>query len=218
MITPVSFLYSFALIFITQAALAFPGLKEKAEFLPVLHALITDAREVEVAGELYGIQFTKSSEGIENTNEVPTFFLGDKTEPTLSAQELSTALSLLAHAFKPVTTNAASGCPFMRGEMKSNDTGSKDLEHFITMVKVMMLNHGLHEEANRENLKNLITLEKFDFIERVSKGKVRQRYRLKLYNPETLSYKSFDFYLRMQEKPVLKIVTKSRSTKKKKKK
>ena len=215
MITPLSFLFSFTVIFITQTALAFPGLKDKSEFLPVLHALITNAKEVEVDGEAYTIQFTKSSEGTENRNEVPFFFLGSKTNPTLTVKDLSTAFSQLAHAFKPVTTNAASGCPFMRGEMKTNDTGSKDLEYFITTVKVMMLNHGLHEDANRENLQNLITLDKFDFIERVSKGKVRQRYRMKLYNPETHSFKSFDFYLRMQEKAVLKIETKSRKTKKK---
>lgn len=215
-----SFFYRWALVLVLVIpgfAWAFPTLKTKEQFLPVLHALITIQDEVTIEGFKYKVEFKKDANGAEDCGAIRKFFSGDAHLDTkFTEAQLEALFKTLAHVFDITVSDGAGKCPFMHGGASaSSSSKSVELNRFLNAVMLMILNRGEHSDAHVENLKGLITFTSFDFIDRVLKGRVRQRYRLKVYNPETKTIQSFEFYLRDLTKSAKKEVKVKKVHKKK---
>lgn len=186
---------------------AFPGMKSKAEFLPLFHAFATQKESISLKGVPYTIEYPEGVTSLDVYLTIEKFLaegLGDHAFSTrdmdikLFEQLLKQINNILHLKFDEKALSEAYQM-IHSGQGATSSTSldqGKDLSAFKKAIRKEVQSDDKHVQKEINSLRNLTSLKNFDFINKVGTGKVKQRYRIKIYESDAKKYLTLDFFLR----------------------
>lgn len=186
---------------------AFPAMKSKAEFLPLFHAFATQKESISLKGVPYSIEYPDGVTSLDVYLKIEKFLAEGLGDHAFSTRDMD--IKLFERLVKQINNvlyakfddKALSEAYQMihGGQGATSSTSAsqnRDLSAFKAAIRKEVQSDDKHVQKEIKSLRNLTSLKNFDFINKVGSGKVKQRYRIKIYESDAKKYLTLDFFLR----------------------